>query len=279
VLARVAWPHLADASRRIARVRLDIELSGHVVIIGFGVVGRNLAKLCKLANISYTIIELNPDTVKNERAKGEPIIFGDATMPYVLEKAGIRTAKLLVSGIPDPGAVRQVIETSKSINQTIHIVARTRYVSETRPLLKLGADEIVPEEFETAVEIFTRVLEKYDIPKERIIRFAIEAKTANYQLLMESSKKSSVLEQLRQAYSNYEVRNLRITEGSEISGKSLSGINLRKNWGLTVMVVQKKEEVIANPDGDTILDINDRMIVYGEPSKINTAVEKLRLSE
>jgi len=138
----------------------EIKIDGkkdHLMIIGFGVNGGNLARAARVAGIPYVIIEMNPETVRNEQAKGEPIYYGDATQDAILQHANIREARIVVVAINDPTATRSITEIVRRLNPKVHLIVRTRYLQEMEPLHELGADEVIPEEFETSVEIFTRV--------------------------------------------------------------------------------------------------------------------------
>lgn len=155
----------------------------HLVIIGFGIVGRNVARAAKFADIPYAIIEMNPETVRTEKLKGEPIYYGDATHQTVLEKANIKNAKIVVVAINDPTATRRIIDIIRRISPTVYLIVRTRYLQEMKDLYALGADEVIPEEFETSMEIFARVLTKYLIPREEIERLLAEVRADGYDIL------------------------------------------------------------------------------------------------
>lgn len=142
----------------------------HIIIVGFGVIGRHLAAAAKTKDIPYEIIEMNPESVNAERQKGEPIFFGDATQESVLEHAGIGVAKVLVVAIPDPLAARLIVATAKSINPVLHIIVRTPHVKELAPLVRLGAQDVIPEEFETSVRVLTSSLRQYGTPEQDIRR-------------------------------------------------------------------------------------------------------------
>jgi CPA2 family monovalent cation:H+ antiporter-2 len=143
----------------------------HVVIVGFGLNGRNLARVLKEAAIPYTALEYNATTVRQMKKHGEPIFYGDGTQKEVLQRLGIEIAKVLVIAISDPASCRNIVRTARRLNADIFIIARTRYASEVDDLLQLGADEVIPEEFETSVEIFSRVLNKYQVPRNEIYNF------------------------------------------------------------------------------------------------------------
>jgi CPA2 family monovalent cation:H+ antiporter-2 len=82
--------------RRAAREGLPSRREGHVVIIGFGLNGKNLAEVLKETSIPYVVLELNNDTVMQMKKRGEPIFYGDGASPEILHKLGIESARLLV---------------------------------------------------------------------------------------------------------------------------------------------------------------------------------------
>ncbi len=159
----------------------------HLIIIGFGVVGRNVARAARSSGISYTIVEMNPETVKQERARGEPIHYGDATQELVLQHANITDARVVVIAINDPTSTRRIVEIVRRLNPKVHLIVRTRYLLEMQPLSQLGANEIIPEEFETSVEIFARVLAKYRIPRDRIEALVAQIRSDGYELLRDQT--------------------------------------------------------------------------------------------
>ena len=135
------------------------------------------------AGIPYTIIDINPDTVRNERKKGEIIHYGDAGEEEILSHANVEQAMILVSTIPMTGDTKRMIRAARKLNPHIHIIIRSRFVREMEELYKLGADEVIPEEFETSVEIFTRVMTKYLVPHEEIEKLVAEVRADDYSVI------------------------------------------------------------------------------------------------
>lgn len=135
----------------------------HLIIIGFGVAGRNLAKSAQEMNISYTILEMNAETVKNEKTKGEPIHYGDATHEILLQHAGIMTCKVLAILINDPLASIRVTEVARKMNPNVYIITRAHYIGQIKSVLLVGANEVVSDELGSSIEIFTKVLQKYEV--------------------------------------------------------------------------------------------------------------------
>jgi len=102
---------------------------GHVIIIGYGLNGENLARVLKEVGIPYRILEMDPDLVRSAKAAGEPILFGDATRPDILEQADIQRARVLVVAISDPAATARVVSQARRLRPELYVVVRTRYVA------------------------------------------------------------------------------------------------------------------------------------------------------
>lgn len=240
----------------------------HIVIVGFGVNGRNVARAAKLSGIQYVIIELNPETIRDEKAKGERIYYGDAVQEAVLEHAGIKDARIIVLVISDPVATRRITAMARRMNPNVHIIARTRFLQEMAPLYALGANEVIPEEFETSVEIFTRVLVKYLIPRDEIEQLITEVRADGYEMFRSLSKELTSIPDLKLQLPDVEISTFRVHEGSPIVGKSLSQIELRKKYGVTLLAIQRDKEILSNPDGDTNLCANDVLVVLAPSMKL-----------
>jgi CPA2 family monovalent cation:H+ antiporter-2 len=243
-------------------------LADHLIVVGFGVNGRNLAKAAQRGNIPYRILEMNPETVREERKRGEPILYGDATQETVLDAAGLGKARVLVIVINDAAATRRITETARRLNPKIYIIVRTRFLQEVQPLYALGADEVIPEEFETAVEIFTRVLKKYLLPKDQIDKFTAEVRAEGYQMFRTLESTPPSFCDLSLHIPDVEVATFLIKEGSWAAGKSLAELELRKRYGVTMMAVRQHGKTFPNPDGDTRLSAHDLVVVMGKPEDL-----------
>ncbi len=149
----------------------DERMRDHIVIVGYGVIGAMVGHSAKLCNIPYEAIELNYDMVRQQRTRGVPIFYGDAKQEASLLKANIRTARVVVVAIPDAIGTQRVVSAARRLNPEVEIVTRTRYVRDMARLYNLGANDIVSEEVEASVKIFSIVLEKYGVAPEVIEGF------------------------------------------------------------------------------------------------------------
>ncbi|MDQ7826648.1 MAG: cation:proton antiporter [Candidatus Eremiobacteraeota bacterium] len=241
----------------------------HLIIVGFGLVGKNLAMAAKTVGISYAIIEMNPDTVKTEQKNGEPILYGDATHEAILHHVNIGTARILVIAISDPAAMRGVTELARRRNRDLHIIVRTRFMAEVEELQALGADCVIPEEFETSVEIFTRVLKHYLIPVQDIERFTAQARAGGYRMFRPRSPVTHTMAGLLLSRPDITIIPLRISATSPLAGKTLAESNLRRLYGVSVLAVQRGKETLPNVSADMRLHENDVIIVMGAMDAIN----------
>lgn len=241
-----------------------VLLQDHVIIVGFGVSGKNLAHSSKLAGIPYTILEMNPDTVKEQKKHGEPIHFGDATHEAVLEHLQIHEAKAMAILINDPIAARRVVRLARSIKPNLYIIVRARYVNEMPLLSQLGADEVIPDEFGTSVEVFSRVLKQYFIPQDEIEKFVNDIRADGYEIFRNQSGTATPLSEMRMNLAGMEISSYRLYSDSLLVGKTLQESELRKRYGLTVLLIKRNSLTISNPAPDTILMTNDLVVLVGE---------------
>ncbi|MCD6569625.1 MAG: cation:proton antiporter [Deltaproteobacteria bacterium] len=287
VLTMALTPFIIDLSPRAADLVLRLPVHGrlksgfypveeikdvgkrdHLIIIGFGVNGRNLARAARVGGISYVIIEMNPETVRKEKKRGELIYYGDATQEVVLKRADIKDARVVVVAINDPTATRRITDIARRMNPKVYIIVRTRYLQELKPLYELGANEVIPEEFETSVEIFTRVLRKYLVPRDQIEQLISEVRSDSYQMFRSLAKKSPSLLDLDYYLHDVEISALRVGKESLVAGKTVAEIKLRKEYGVTLLAIQRNSQILSNPTGDTQIMAHDMVVVLGTPDKI-----------
>jgi CPA2 family monovalent cation:H+ antiporter-2 len=268
VLKRRLPGRLKSGISRVPQIRKKERMRDHLITVGFGFNGKNLARAAKLAGVPYVIIEMNPQTVKTEREKGEPIYYGDASQTAVLERADVKDARVLVVVISDPIAIRRITAAARKENPRLFIIARTRFVTEMKELYELGADEVIPEEFETSIEIFSRVLAKYLVPRDEIEKTITEARADGYRMFRTLSEASTSFSDMKLHLPDVDIITLRLEEGSDFVGRSLRQIELRKKHGVTVLAIRRNEKILSNPDSNTVLQAGDLLIILGTPVKL-----------
>ena len=247
------------------------ELKDHVIIAGFGVNGRNLARVLRHVSIPYLVIEMNPETVRSERKQGEPILYGDVASGEILKRAGVQAARVLVLAISDPAVSRHATSFAHRINPTLHIIVRTRYVREMDALYAAGAGEVIPEEFETSIEIFSRVLRNYLVPRDLVERSVREIRETGYEMFRSIHELHRPAEDLRNFVRGLNMEIFRVQDGSPLEGRSLAEADLRGKTGATVLAVQSNSEVHPNPAPATRLAPGDIVLVLGTSEQLAKA--------
>ncbi len=246
-------------------------LKGHTVIAGYGLNGMNLAKTLKATHIPYVVLEVNADTIRRARDEGEPIIYGDITRKDVLVRAGVDCAKVMVFAVSDFNATRIAVRAVRQLNPSIFILIRTRYAADVDELYKLGADQVIPEEFETSIEIFARVLNQYHIPGNIIANQIQLVRFEGYKMLRGLSLDHENLGRIASLFAGATVENIQLQPGSPASGKTLKELDLRHSTGATVIAVARNGEATTNPGPDYQLQTDDILVLLGAHRDLDAA--------
>ncbi len=244
----------------------DIGCVDHLVIIGYGINGDNISYTAKKAGIPYVIIELDPNTFRRAQKKHKNVIFGDASNPVILQKACVAQARVLVIAISDSEAIQRILSAVRIISKTVYIIVRTRYVRQIEDHLKLGADVVIPEEFETSIEIFTRVLKKYMVPTEEIRSFITDVRSSDYLMLTEKSALHSHSSNLSLAIPDREIVTVKVSEDMvhSLKGKSLAELNFRGHYQITVLAIKRDAEYITENLHEAEIKVGDFLYLFGK---------------
>jgi CPA2 family monovalent cation:H+ antiporter-2 len=141
------------------------SLEGHVLLVGYGRVGRRIGEALMAQGLKVTVAEESRDVVEKLRARGVPAVSGDAAVPAVLIQAHVAIARMLVIAIPDPVRARRMIETARMLNPTIATVVRVHDDEEAELFRKEGAGAVFMGEHELAAGMTRHILEKLGEPK------------------------------------------------------------------------------------------------------------------
>src|SRR5437773_628477 len=246
-------------------------LTDHVIVAGYGLNGRNLTAALRSIRAPYLIVELNAQTVQQARARGEPAFYGDATREEILRALGAERARMLVVAISDPAATRRMVRVGRSLNARLHIIARTRYVTEIPELGRLGADVVIPEEFETSIEIFARVLAHYNVPRSDIERLVDQIRSSHYEALRGGDGAGRLSLGDVAGIPQMAVERLRLPPDSPLVGKTLAATGLRTQTGALVLAIARGADEIATPGPDFRLAADDVLVVVGQPAQLRSA--------
>jgi len=252
-------------SRAEAVSKIKESCHDHLVIIGYGINGENVAKAARKAQIPYVIIELDPNAIQKAKQNDEPIVFGDATNEIILKHVNIQEARVVVIAISAHEATRQIVRTIRMYTETSYVIVRTRYVKEVEEVIRFGADEVIPEEFETSIEIFTRVMKKYLVPNDKIQGFVNDIRAHNYEILR-SLPGVNYIGAIPIHIPDMEIDTLTVQQGlNKIVGKSIRESGIRSNYNITVLAIKRGEAYITAVTPDEKIKQDDVLYIYGRP--------------
>ncbi len=243
-------------------------LKDHIIIVGYGPAGRNIAKASQNAGIAYNVIEMNPITVHEELKKGTPIFYGDASQEEILEHAKIHDARAIIISGADHHTAKSMVESIYRMNPGIALIIRTRFVTHALELKKLGASEVVVEEVEASVALLTGVLRHYTVPTEDIE--AIEAEIRKNDANTETQTVRRYGKKYKLNEKGIESASVTIPVDSKLNGQTLRDIDVRYKYDVNVIGIRSEGILRVSPGASYVLKERDEMVVTGLSTDISS---------
>jgi CPA2 family monovalent cation:H+ antiporter-2 len=268
-LARIAV-RLLPGVERLGRSSAGIKagpappsLSGHVVILGYGTVGRALGDVLLANRVPFLALELDPDYVREGRRHAHPVHYGDANSEGLLRRVGVDRARYLVVTLPDAVLERAIIKRARAMNPGLFILARSRRGTEDDSFYLDGADEVVTETFEAGIEFIARILRRLNLPKQEVERQVGRARGSRYEFIRRNEFDPLPLSEVHRTLDSLRVEFLEIPSGSPLIGRKLRDAGIRESTGALVMAVVRDGAIVHNPGADFSLRQNDTILVSG----------------
>jgi CPA2 family monovalent cation:H+ antiporter-2 len=271
--------HVSDPGIPAAAVREaasgERPLHDHVIVAGYGVNGRNVSRVMKEMGIPYVVLELDTAIIRRAREAGERVMFGDVSRPDGLRDCGIERASVLVLAISDPAATRFGVLQARRSNARVYIIARTRLVAEVKELYRLGADEVIPEEFETSIAILARVLRRLHVPAN-IVRLQEQAlRQEGYSFLRGSDLTGSLMTSVTRMIEGATTDTFYLEPDSPAVGATLAGLDLRGKTRALVIAVVRDGKHTLGPESDFVFRAGDILVLVGDHQALDDAFELL----
>ncbi|MEZ5966661.1 MAG: cation:proton antiporter [Planctomycetota bacterium] len=250
--------------------------TGHAVIVGFGPAGQAVGRAMRVLRLPFTVIEMNADTVKLHRANGVDILAGDSTRAHVLQAAGVGSARVLVLAVNDADATRSTVALARRLAPNVRIVARANYIGEVDALHRAGANEVVPQELETAVEIMARTLRHFLVADDEIVRRvqAVRDMVPSHKRAAPGQALDAI--QVGEFLPGMEVQVATVEAGSELADQSLVGAQFRRRSGVNVIAVKHADEISTDVDPNRVLVAGDILVLLGAAARMADAKDLLR---
>ncbi|KOR34255.1 MULTISPECIES: cation:proton antiporter domain-containing protein [Planktothricoides] len=265
----------------------DLPGENHVVVCGYGRVGRKVVQLLQAHNYPVVVIDLSEAAIQELRSDSTPhresdsasaplrdripYIYGNAASLHVLESAGVRHAKAMAIALPDSMSTRLCLKRSLELSPDLDIVVQANQEEDIELLYQLGAREVVQSEFEVSLELSTHLLLTVGFSLSGIQREIGKIRSHHYEGLRSSLTASEVSRQLKAATQDMNPKWLDLPEASPLVGMTLTEVDLRRLTGVSLMAIRRSSrEEIDYPNGETLLLEGDRLLLIGTPAEIST---------
>lgn len=261
---------------RHAPVAAPVEetIEGHVVIVGYGRVGRHIVNLLGEMSIPYLVIDAEAEVIEELTKRNVPNLYGDASNSEVLTHAGLERARALVVAGPNEASNELVVAAARDISAELPIIARATTEDGIKHLTQLGAQDVIHPELEGGLEIVRHTLLKLNFPLQEIMRYIDAVRHDHYDMQINSEEEHRLLHDLINASQNIEVTWLRLPNGNSLVGQTIAEANLRVRTGSSVVAIMRNRKLMANPKSVTVFEAEDRIGFIGDKEQIE-AVEHL----
>jgi CPA2 family monovalent cation:H+ antiporter-2 len=269
----VRVPEQEDPAEESAAARVE----NHVIISGYGMNGKNLARVLRSTHVPYVVVDLNDAMVREGREAGEPIFYGDVNNPEILDRVGVGRARMLVLAISDPMATRRAVAVARRANPQLVILVRTRYVADVDDLIALGANAVIPEEFETSVEIFSRVLREYHVPDHIVSQQEELIRSGTYRILRERvpSKDDRALSEFETFLRQKVIEVFFVSPDSPWAGRPLGDLPVGNGAGIILLAVLRQDRAIVQPSPEEKIEAGDKLVFFGGHGPLAATLEEL----
>jgi CPA2 family monovalent cation:H+ antiporter-2 len=277
-----AWNRLAaswQAEDPSTEAGAAVPPSDHIVILGYGTLGRTLGEVLMTNQVPFVAMELDPSLVREARRAGHPVWFGDAGSEEMLRRVGVERARTLVVALPDHIMERAVIRRARALNPEVHILARGRRGAEDDELYRDGADEVVHEGFEVGIEFLARILRRLNFPKQQVERQLGRLRSGRYEIFRREDFAPRPIGDVRRALDSLRVEFLEVPPGCRMAGVTLREAGIRETTGALVLAVVRDGQVVHSPDASFVLSTGDTLLVSGAVEQVAAAEEMLRGAE
>jgi monovalent cation:H+ antiporter-2, CPA2 family len=259
---------LDDADLPIA-VAEEIPAQNHVVVCGYGRVGRNIVQLLREHAYPVLVIDQSESRIQQLREANIPYIYGNAASLNVLEKAGVDQARGMAVTLPDPMSTRLCIKRSLELAPELDVVVRANQDKDIELLYQLGAKEVVQPEFEASLELASQLLTEVGLPLPVIQREVQQIRTSHYSGLRSERSSYQVSRDIQEAAQGMNSRWYPLPDNSPLIGMTLEESNLRRLTGVSLMAIRRTDgEEVDYPDPQTMLAKDDRLLIVGEANEL-----------
>lgn len=254
------------------------QLVDHVVIIGFGRVGKHMVSVLESLSIPLLVIEADAERMAILNQRHIPTLYGDAGNSDVIVHAHLERARALVTTVPDESAAMMIVTAARDLNPDLQIIARAATEDGVRHMIELGADHVVHPELEGGLELMHHTLLSLGFPLSEVHHFAETVRRDRYDFDITTDAEHRSLHDLLLSMKGIEIVWMSIDAAGSLVGKSLAEANLRAHTGASVVALVRNGQLTANPKSMTVFEPGDRIGVIGEKEQIEVVQGLLKMA-
>jgi CPA2 family monovalent cation:H+ antiporter-2 len=248
------------------------HLKDHVILCGFGRIGQNLALFLKKEDIPYVALDVDSVLIREAWEAGEPVFFGNATHPEILETAGIDRAVALVIAFDEFDTAARIIHAARGLRDDIPIVVRARDDAHLEALEEAGATDVVPESVESSLMLATRLLHSLAVDIDEIAHVVEQARTDHYRRLR-GYFHGEAIEDLDEL-NRYRLHTVVLPPQAYAVGQPIAALALG-TLGVQVVTVRRAGICGDEPDPKMVLRGGDALILQGTQDALDAAEARL----
>ncbi len=247
----------------------DLPTQNHIVVCGYGQIGRNIVRLLQDRNYPVLVIDQSESRIQQVREAGLPYIYGNAASLHVLEKAGVAHAKGMAIALPDPMSTRLCLKRSLEVAPDLDIVVRANKDKDIELLYQLGAREVVQPEFEASLELSAHLLNGSGVSLLAVQKDVQEVRNSHYLELRPERPSYEISRDLKAATGEMNSKWYSLPEDSPLLGMTIEETDIRHLTGVSLVAIRRAGGAeLDYPNSQTTLEQGDRLLIVGEPNEV-----------
>jgi CPA2 family monovalent cation:H+ antiporter-2 len=250
--------------------RLGNQLSGHVIICGYGRSGQYLSRFLNQENISFIALDIDLVRVREAAAAGENVVFGDAGRRIVLQAAGVARAKALVISYDDMHSAMKILHTMQDSYPHVPVIVRTMDDSNMEKILNAGAAEVVPEVLEGSLMLASHALILLGVPLSRVVKRIRQFREERYQLFRGFFHGLSDYDLDARDEDQLRLHSVLLSPGAYACSKRLLDVWLEE-YKVKVKSIRRRNLKGMDPTPDLVLVEGDVVVLQGTPDNLASA--------
>lgn len=249
------------------------EMSGHVIICGFGRIGQNLASFLKEEGFSYVALDLDPVLIRSAWEAGEQVFFGDGRKGEILRAAGIERARALVVTFYDHHLSEQIVRNARKESAHIMIVVRTHHDHHLEELEAAGANDVVPESLEASMMLAAHALRHLGVARDEIRALIDKSRLDRYRRLRGIFHGEEIKDAIKEE-DHYRLHTVVLTDNCMAIGMTIGELGLAR-FDINVVALRRDGIHGETPDPSIVLRPNDTLVLQGPAKVLQKGVELL----